>query len=912
MFRTLLISLFLTSTALADTWTVDDDGKADFNNIQAAVDAASDGDEIIVAPGYYAGHGGLEGYEMINMLGKSIILRSSDGPEVTIIDAWTSVRGIACASGETPECVIRGFTITNCRSTDFDYDGNGNLDVWEDGCGGGIYISSSSPTIIDCVITNNIAAGWDGWWGADIYSFGGGIYMYNSNATLTDCVISQNSANDEYFGMGGGIHMNSSSPTLTNCELYDNSASTGGMGWSGTGGGISMEYYSDPSLINCNIVGNATGDGVDSPGGGLYMYLCNPSLTDCTIMQNSATHGGGIVCYWSNPTLNDCSISGNVAAQSGSGDGIYARDVSLVTFEDYCVSEDEFVFVNMEHPYTNPAVIMAFSAESICDVAADVTPSGEGATTFDIDDLDTTASLLTSGTFTQQGSLAVTNESGSLIGAQAGDVIPLAQASNLEGEFNGTVFPLMPEGLGLQLVEYPALRGGDTEMAVEVIEVEGAQFANPFAGGLDSPPIDITSFDADGDGADEIAVLFDGAPGGVAVFAVSEDGAPSLIDGFSAIVGNNPVDLDAGDLDGDGLVDLLVANSTSETITVLVTTLAGDGTLTFTDSTINISDMPTCVSVIDWDDDAELDAVIGINITNPSALDGYQVLLDVATTASGGPWFPIPYYELLSGDYVSDSPTCVHGGNQTSAWGFVGGTQYGRVHRVIPNGSLQIVAELGGINIVTIEAIELDADGGDLQIDLMVSSDEAELVYLFQGNASETDGFGDLIPVAVSEPVEDLVALDADDDGDMDIVMTAPTSDTPLVLLRNDGGGTALVGGLNGITWSKQAMESGNPPKSIAGGTLGGKDEDDDWIVGAGDGVGLRGKEMGTMEQTNIQFGTPCQSDLDGDGEVKVADLLILIGAWGPCANCDADLDGDGEVKVADLLLLIGAWGPCE
>ncbi len=42
MFRPLLISLCLTSTALATTWTVDDDGKADFDNIQAAIDAASD------------------------------------------------------------------------------------------------------------------------------------------------------------------------------------------------------------------------------------------------------------------------------------------------------------------------------------------------------------------------------------------------------------------------------------------------------------------------------------------------------------------------------------------------------------------------------------------------------------------------------------------------------------------------------------------------------------------------------------------------------------------------------------------------------------------------------------------------------------------------------------------------------
>ena len=46
MFRTTLISMFLTSAALADTWTVDDDGKADFDNIQAAVDAASGGDGV--------------------------------------------------------------------------------------------------------------------------------------------------------------------------------------------------------------------------------------------------------------------------------------------------------------------------------------------------------------------------------------------------------------------------------------------------------------------------------------------------------------------------------------------------------------------------------------------------------------------------------------------------------------------------------------------------------------------------------------------------------------------------------------------------------------------------------------------------------------------------------------------------
>ena len=36
---TCLVLCVLNSAAIADTWTVDDDGSADFNNIQAAVDA---------------------------------------------------------------------------------------------------------------------------------------------------------------------------------------------------------------------------------------------------------------------------------------------------------------------------------------------------------------------------------------------------------------------------------------------------------------------------------------------------------------------------------------------------------------------------------------------------------------------------------------------------------------------------------------------------------------------------------------------------------------------------------------------------------------------------------------------------------------------------------------------------------
>ncbi len=52
--------------------------------------------------------------------------------------------------------------------------------------------------------------------------------------------------------------------------------------------------------------------------------------------------------------------------------------------------------------------------------------------------------------------------------------------------------------------------------------------------------------------------------------------------------------------------------------------------------------------------------------------------------------------------------------------------------------------------------------------------------------------------------------------------------------------------------------------------------------------------------------------DLDGDGSVGVADLLILLASWGPCDDCDdcpADLDGNCTVGVSDLLILLANWG---
>lgn len=63
-----------------------------------------------------------------------------------------------------------------------------------------------------------------------------------------------------------------------------------------------------------------------------------------------------------------------------------------------------------------------------------------------------------------------------------------------------------------------------------------------------------------------------------------------------------------------------------------------------------------------------------------------------------------------------------------------------------------------------------------------------------------------------------------------------------------------------------------------------------------------------------IEFDEGSPADLNSDGAVDGADLGILLGAWGPCADCPAtrcvgDFNGDCTVDGADLGVLLGEWG---
>ncbi|MDP7518918.1 MAG: hypothetical protein QF438_02065, partial [Phycisphaerales bacterium] len=62
-----------------------------------------------------------------------------------------------------------------------------------------------------------------------------------------------------------------------------------------------------------------------------------------------------------------------------------------------------------------------------------------------------------------------------------------------------------------------------------------------------------------------------------------------------------------------------------------------------------------------------------------------------------------------------------------------------------------------------------------------------------------------------------------------------------------------------------------------------------------------------------IQAQCPCESDFDGNGEVDINDLLVVVSSWGACEpGCVGDTNGDDIVDTDDLLTVISAWGVCH
>ena len=105
----LYIILFIVAVSLAQSATIH--VPADQPTIQAGINIAIVGDTVLVADGIYTGAGNRD----IDFGGKNIVLKSENGPDVTIIDCQGTEsephRGFYFHSGEDSTAVVDGFTI---------------------------------------------------------------------------------------------------------------------------------------------------------------------------------------------------------------------------------------------------------------------------------------------------------------------------------------------------------------------------------------------------------------------------------------------------------------------------------------------------------------------------------------------------------------------------------------------------------------------------------------------------------------------------------------------------------------------------------------------------------------------------------------------------------------------------------
>ncbi len=341
------ILILAATAALAATHRVDLNGGGDYLTIQEGVNAASTGDTVLVAAGTYTGALNRN----LNLGGRSLVLISESGPDVTIIDAQNAGRVFDLRAGGIWGATIRGFTITRGMATD----------------GGGMRCSDASPLVYDCTFVNNRAtnggaisfaggtrAGLDECRFIDneAADYGGAIYYYQpiqpsaefctfsgnsaginggaislkaaNNAKILYCDFDTNTAQDggaAYVGMLGMPGGDEFPPTVFSfCTFFENTATRGG--------GIFSNGFSLLSASFCTFARNSAVE-----GGGIYALTDHEGyvmVQNCTLVFNHADYGGGVCCA-GRPDYNLMTVTTSVLAFSSSGNALYRRDYVPVT-----------------------------------------------------------------------------------------------------------------------------------------------------------------------------------------------------------------------------------------------------------------------------------------------------------------------------------------------------------------------------------------------------------------------------------------------------------------------------------------------------------------------------------------------------------------------------------------------------
>jgi hypothetical protein len=205
--------------------------------------------------------------------------------------------------------------------------GNNSASITIDGPGAGLLSISGNEASrvfqVDGGVTASISGLTISGGSAGPFGSGGGV-SNQGTVTLTDCTLSGNTAVGEY---GGGL-VNDATAKLVRCTISGNSA--------GSGGGLANNGAM-MTLTDCTIVSNTArfGGGDGGSGGGVAIEGGTAMLTDCTISDNTAGTGGGLANFaWA--SLIDCTISGNSAvvvagASTTGGGGLFNQDTLRLT-----------------------------------------------------------------------------------------------------------------------------------------------------------------------------------------------------------------------------------------------------------------------------------------------------------------------------------------------------------------------------------------------------------------------------------------------------------------------------------------------------------------------------------------------------------------------------------------------------
>ena len=229
----------------------------DVASIQEAMALAEGGvHEVVVDPGIYAGP--------VDMLGKAVTLRSSGGPQSTVVTGSGLTRAFLIRTGETANTVIEGFTIA---------------DGFTNGDGGGMLIERASPVIRDCIFRGSTA----GYAGGHLRvtagsplvencsfdsgnaAYGGAVSLWSGSPDFISCVFRDNESNAS--GRGGAISNWTSASLFASCSFIDNDATGEGGAIFVVDGGVGARLRVQSSLF-CGNTPDHVGPGIWTDGGG--------------------------------------------------------------------------------------------------------------------------------------------------------------------------------------------------------------------------------------------------------------------------------------------------------------------------------------------------------------------------------------------------------------------------------------------------------------------------------------------------------------------------------------------------------------------------------------------------------------------------------------------------------------------